>query len=117
MTILAGVACGLLALLHVGFAYLEAVLWATPTGRRIFGTDVEFAQASRVLAANQGLYNLFLAAGLVWGALSTRTEVQVFFAACVLVAGAVGALTVSRRILWVQAVPGLVTLVLALLAV
>ena len=90
-------------------------LWDTPTGRRVFGLDPELASASRVLAANQGLYNGFLAAGLVWGLVSDRDDVQVFFLACVIVAGAYGAVTVNRRILVVQALPALIAFLLVVL--
>lgn len=106
------------ALQHVGFLVLEMFLWDTPRGRRIFGTTPEFAQASRALAANQGLYNGFLAAGLVWGALA-GTEggaLRTFFSACVTVAGLYGAATASRRILFIQALPGAVALGLSLAA-
>ena len=81
-------------------------LWTTPTGRRVFGLDPEFAERSKALAANQGLYNGFLATGLVWGLVVDSTDVQLFFLACVIVAGAYGAVTVNRRILLVQALPG-----------
>ena len=98
---------GLVALLHVYFLVLEMLLWDKPFGRRTFGTTAEFAAASKALAANQGLYNGFLAAGLVWGLwLGEAGEaVTVFFLGCVVVAGVFGALTVSRRILLVQALP------------
>ncbi|NBZ88793.1 DUF1304 domain-containing protein [Stagnihabitans tardus] len=100
-----------IALLHVYILVLEMFLWTTPRARKAFGTTAEFAAATRVLAANQGLYNGFLAAGLFWGL--WRSDVAVFFLACVLVAGVYGAMTASRRILFVQAVPA----GLALLAV
>ena len=103
----------LVAALHLFFLVLEMFLWTTPTGRRIFGTDPEFAEQSKALAANQGLYNGFLAAGLVWGLIAEDTDVLLFFTGCVVVAGVYGAATVNRRILFVQALPGL----LAFLAV
>ena len=83
---------------------------ARPLGRRVFGLTPEFAQASKTLAANQGLYNGFLAAGLVWGLAQGAGgfPVRLFFLSCVIVAGLFGAATASRRILWVQAVPGAV---------
>ena len=113
MTLLAQILVLLVALLHAYFLVLEMFLWTTPTGRRVFGLDAEFAEQSKALAANQGLYNGFLVAGLVWGLVADRTDVQVFFLLCVVVAGVYGAATVNRRILFVQAVPA----VLALLAV
>lgn len=102
------------ALLHVGFLVLEMFLWESPVGRRTFGTTAEFAAQSRVLAANQGLYNGFLAAGLLWGlTLGERgVPVQGFFLACVLVAGLYGAATANRRILLIQAAPAAVGLLL-----
>lgn len=110
MSVVAGVLVGLVAALHAYFLVLEMFLWTTPTGRRIFANDAEFAQASRVLAANQGLYNGFLVAGLVWGLGWGRDDVTIFFLGCVIVAGLYGAATVSRRILVVQAVPAVLAL-------
>ena len=107
----------LVALIHAYIVVLEMVLWDKPQGRKAFGTTPEFASASKVLAANQGLYNGFLVAGLVWGlwpwAGGGGEPVKIFFLACVIVAGIYGAATVSMRILLVQAVPA----ALALLAV
>ena len=105
MSLIANALVALVALLHVYFLVLEMFLWTTPKGRKVFGTTPEFAEASKVLAANQGLYNGFLAAGLIWGLLRGDAATQVFFLACVLVAGLYGAATVSRKILFVQAVP------------
>jgi putative membrane protein len=113
VNLLAQILVLIVALLHAYFLVLEMFLWTTPTGRRVFGLDADFAQQSKALAANQGLYNGFLVAGLVWGLVADRTDVQVFFLLCVVVAGVYGAATVNRRILFVQAVPA----VLALLAV
>lgn len=98
--------------------FLEMFLWTTPRGRRAFGITPEFAQATKVLAANQGLYNGFLAAGLAWGALrgALGLEIKVFFLACAIVAGVYGAATASRRILFVQALPGAIALALVLAA-
>ncbi len=108
----------LIALLHLYFLVLEMFLWTRPAGRRAFGLKPEFAEATKTLAANQGLYNGFLAAGLLWGVFLGEGEVaiKVFFLACVVIAGVYGAITVSRKILWVQAVPGLVALALVLVA-
>ena len=107
---------GVVALIHAYILVLEMFLWDTPTGHRTFGLEPAFATESRTLAANQGLYNGFLAAGLVWGLVSDRDDVKLFFLACVIVAGAYGAATVSRRILLVQALPALVGFVLVLVA-
>src|SRR6476620_906778 len=104
MGTVANVAVGLVAALHLYFLVLEMFLWDKPFGRKTFGLTPEFAAASKALAANQGLYNGFLAAGLVW-VLSLGAQgfaVELFFLLCVVVAGVFGALTVSRRILFVQ---------------
>jgi putative membrane protein len=108
------VGVALVALLHVYFLVLEMFLWTRPTGLRVFGQTREAAEASKVLAANQGLYNGFLAAGLVWGLWlgAEGTPVRTFFLACVLIAGVYGGLTAARKILWVQALPALIVLVL-----
>ncbi len=116
MSLAADILVGVVAALHLGFLALEMFLWDTPTGRRVFGLDPEFAGASKTLAANQGLYNGFLAAGLVWGLVSDLQDVKLFFLACVIVAGGYGAVTVNRRILLVQALPALVAFVLVVLA-
>jgi putative membrane protein len=104
----------LIALLHLYFLVLEMFLWTRPTGLRVFGMSREQAESSRVLAANQGLYNGFLSAGLVWSLLAQEAApaLKLFFLACVLVAGVFGGLTASRRILYVQAAPALLALVL-----
>jgi putative membrane protein len=112
----ANVAVALVALLQLYFLVLEMFLWDKPVGRRVFGLTPEFATASKALAANQGLYNGFLVAGLVWGLGlgAAGSSVKIFFLGCVVVAGVFGGLTANRRILWVQAVPGAVTLALVL---
>jgi putative membrane protein len=115
VTIAANIVVGLLALLHVYFLVLEMFLWDRPRGRRVFGTTPEFAAASKSLAANQGLYNGFLAAGLVWGLL-VGAPVKIFFLACVIIAGVFGAATVNLKILWVQALPAAIALVLVLIS-
>jgi putative membrane protein len=109
---LANVLIALVALLHVYFLVIEMFLWDKPFGQRTFGLTPEFSAASKTLAANQGLYNGFLAAGLVWGLSmgDAGTAVKVFFLACVVVAGVFGAITVSRKILVVQAVPAIAAL-------
>jgi putative membrane protein len=111
VNIVAGFLVGLVAALHLYFLVLEMFLWTTPTGRRVFGLEAAFAEESKSLAANQGLYNGFLVAGLVWGLVGDRTDVKVFFLVCVVVAGLYGAATVSRRILVVQAAPAALALV------
>ena len=116
MSTAANIVIGLVALLHAYFMVLEMALWDKPYGRRVFRTTPEFAAASKKLAANQGLYNGFLAAGLVWGLylVAAGLEVKIFFLACVIVAGVFGAVTVNRYILFVQALPGIVALALLL---
>lgn len=105
--------------LHVFFLILEMFLWTRPLGRRVFRQSVESARASATLAANQGLYNGFLAAGLIWSLLAPDPaiayQLKLFFLSCVAVAGIYGAFTVSRRILYVQGAPALAGLALALL--
>lgn len=115
MSLLAKIAVAVVALLHAYFLVLEMFLWDKPFGRRTFGLTPEYAAASKTLAANQGLYNGFLAAGLLWGLLA-GDSVKIFFLACVIIAGVFGALTASRKILWVQALPGAVALALVLAA-
>ena len=110
MNVVADVLIGVVAALHIWFLVLEMFLWTTPTGRRVFGLEADFAEQSKVLAANQGLYNGFLVAGLIWGLVTQDTGVQVFFLLCVVVAGAYGAATVNRRILYVQALPAALAL-------
>ena len=118
MRMLADVLVGLVALLHLYFLVLEMFLWTKPIGLKVFRNTPEKAQTTKVLAANQGLYNGFLVAGLVWGLTlgAAGLDIKVFFLGCVIVAGVYGAWSVSRRILWVQAVPGAVALALVLAA-
>ncbi len=118
MTTIANVLVALIALLHIYILVLEMFLWDKPAGLRAFGQTREAAAASKVLAANQGLYNGFLAAGLFWGLSlgAAGTGIKVFFLCCVLVAGLFGAATASRRILFVQAVPAAIALALVFLA-
>jgi putative membrane protein len=119
MNVVANVLVGLVALIHVYILVLEMFLWNTPRGRAAFGTDPDFAEKSAVLAANQGLYNGFLAAGLIWSLIAGGTvgyQTKLFFLACVIVAGLYGAATVSRRILLVQSVPAALGLLFVLLA-
>jgi len=120
MTFIANFLVAVVAALHVFFLVLEMFLWDKPLGLKIFRNSIEKARDSKVLAANQGLYNGFLAAGLVWGLFHPNPgfafQIKAFFLLCVIVAGAYGAATVSRRILYVQAVPAALALVLLWLA-
>lgn len=115
---IATVLIALVALLHLYFMYLEMVAWDTPAGRKAFGTTPEFSAASKALAMNQGLYNGFLVAGLVWGLWlgDAGFPVKVFFLGCVIVAGLFGAATVGIKILYVQAVPAILALAALILA-
>ena len=104
------------AALHLLFMVLEMFLWNTPFGRQVFSLTPEFAAASQKLAANQGLYNGFLAAGLGWGVTTDQFDVKVFFLACVIVAGIFGGLTVKKSILVIQALPAIVALIVTYIA-
>src|SRR4029078_7074920 len=114
MATITTVLIALVAALHVYFLVLEMFLWTTPYGLRVFGSTPEVAAASKVLASNQGLYNGFLAAGLIWSLLDPHShafELKIFFLTCVIVAGIYGGLTATRKILFVQALPAVVALV------
>lgn len=100
----------LVALLHLGFLVLEMFLWTRPYGLKVFRQSLEKAEQSKALAANQGLYNGFLAAGLVWAAATAQRDVVLFFLICVVIAGLYGAATVNRRIFVVQALPALLAI-------
>lgn len=117
MLLIADIVVGVVAVLHLGFLVLEMFLWNTPAGRRIFRLSPELAAQSATLAMNQGLYNGFLAAGLIWGLLlgPEGLDIKVFFLSCVVVAGIFGAATVNRRIFVIQALPALVALALLML--
>ncbi|AHI00807.1 DUF1304 domain-containing protein [Kutzneria viridogrisea] len=115
MHVVAQVLVGLVALIHVYILVLEMFLWTTPRGRAAFGLEPEFAEQTKALAANQGLYNGFLAAGLIWGLIGSWPA-QVFFLVCVVVAGVYGAATASRRILYVQALPAVLALIAVLVS-
>jgi putative membrane protein len=114
MEMVAIVLAALVAALHLYFLVLEMFFWTQPLGRKAFGLDKEFAERSKALAANQGLYNGFLVAGLAWGLMQGAAGAGkpwlVFFLCCVVVAGVFGAATVSRKILFVQAVPAAIAL-------
>ena len=114
MLLAASVFTGLVALLHLYFLVLEMFLWTKPYGRRVFQLSPEKAETTKTLAANQGLYNGFLAAGLIWGLASGADGhvIRLFFLGCVIIAGVFGAATVSRKILYVQAVPAAVAVAL-----
>jgi putative membrane protein len=120
MNWIANLLVALVAVLHVYFLILEMFLWTKPLGLKTFHNTPEKAQESAVLAANQGLYNGFLAAGLIWGLVQAvpgfAFQIKVFFLLCVIVAGVYGAATVSRRILYVQAAPAALALILLWLA-
>ena len=112
------IAVAFVAFLHLLFMILEMFFWAKPLGRRIFGLKREQAEQTAVLAANQGLYNGFLAAGLIWGLTSAGDSmtISVFFLACVIVAGIFGAITANRSIFFIQALPGAIALILILVS-
>ena len=116
MNAVANIAVAVVALLHLYFLVLEMFFWEKPLGLRVFGLTPEFARASKALAANQGLYNGFIVAGLIWGLSlgAAGDSIKFFFLGCVVVAGVFGALTANRRILWVQALPGAVAIALVL---
>ena len=118
MQITATILTALIAALHIYIMLLEMFWWNTPKGHRAFGLTPEFAASTKVLAANQGLYNGFLAAGLIWGlALGPAgTAIKLFFLGCIVVAGLYGAATSSRKILFIQTIPGLITMAAVLLA-
>ena len=116
MTLIANVLIGLIALLHTYFLVLEMFLWDKPYGLKIFRLEQAFATASKALAANQGLYNGFLAAGLAWGLYlgTAGFSIKIFFLSCIIIAGVFGAATVGKKILFIQALPAVVALGLLL---
>ncbi|WP_372681228.1 DUF1304 domain-containing protein [Desulfosarcina sp.] len=118
MSTIANIVVGLIAIVHVYILVLEMFLWDKPAGLRAFGLSQEAATSSKGLAANQGLYNGFLAAGLIWG-LSLGSDgagVKMFFLGCVLVAGVYGAATAGRKILYIQAIPAAIGLLAVFLS-
>lgn len=117
MVIIAEIFVCIVALLHGYFLILEMFLWDKPIGLKVFGHTKEKASVTKILAANQGLYNGFISAGLLWGVIYEPTgyEFKLFFLTCVIVAGVFGSLTASRKILYIQAVPGLIGLLLVFL--
>jgi len=116
MAILAKIMIAVVVLAHLGFLVLEMFFWDHPVGRQIFQMTPEVSRSSAVLAANQGLYNGFLAAGLIWALWSDRTDLKVFFLGCVIVAGVFGGLTAKTTILFTQALPALIALALVLVS-
>ncbi len=113
MSILSTIAISIVILLHVLFLVLEMFLWNTPFGRKTFGLKEDYAKQSAPLAANQGLYNGFLAAGLLWGLISTGGfDALIFFLSCIIIAGIYGAITAKRSILFLQALPAAIAMVL-----
>ncbi len=116
MKFLAGLSVMIVAALHAAFLTLEMFFWDHPVGRKIFSITAEQSASSAVLAANQGLYNGFLAAGLLWGLLARKRDVQIFFLLCVIVAGLFGGATAKPTIWLTQATPGVIALALVLIA-
>ena len=120
LSVVTSILVALVAILHIYFLILEMFLWVKPVGLRVFKQTLENAKNSKVLAANQGLYNGFLSAGLIWGlvhpVIEFGTQVQIFFLACVIIAGIYGAATVGKKILFVQAAPAAVALMLIVLS-
>jgi putative membrane protein len=118
MALASQILTAVVALLHVYFMVLEMFLWATPTGQRTFKRSAEEQLSTKALAANQGLYNGFLAAGLAWSLFAPEPiahAIRVFFLACVVIAGIYGAATAAKQILFVQAIPAAAALVVTLL--
>ena len=116
MRVIANVLIGLVALSHLGFLVLEMFFWDHPVGRKVFSLTPEISARTAALAANQGLYNGFLAAGLVWALWAGRRDLKVFFLGCVIVAGVFGGLTAKTSILFIQALPAAIALGVSLLA-
>lgn len=117
MKLLANIFTAIVAVEHIGILILEMFFWDHPVGRSIFGMSTEVSAASATLAANQGLYNGFLAAGLIWGTLKSRREIQIFFLACVVIAGIFGGLTAKTTIMFTQALPAFIALVMTVLSI
>ena len=110
MGTIANVLTAFVAVSHIGFLVLEMFFWDHPVGRRIFGMTPEISASSATLAANQGLYNGFLAAGLIWGLAAGRRDVKIFFLLCVVIAGVFGGMTAKPSIIFTQALPALIAL-------
>ncbi|PKG98203.1 DUF1304 domain-containing protein [Paraglaciecola sp. MB-3u-78] len=116
MKFFAGFMTFLVALLHIGIMVLEMFFWNHPVGQKIFSMTAEVAQSSEVLALNQGLYNSFLGFGLLWGLISGNQSLKVFLLICITIAGIFGGLTVKLSMLYIQALPGIITLLLVIKA-
>lgn len=116
MITVANIVIAVIAILHLGFLVLEMFLWNHPFGRKTFKMTKEVSESSATLAANQGLYNGFLAAGLIWGLLSGEFSLKLFFLSCVLIAGIFGGFTAQRSILYIQALPALLGLIVLFLS-
>lgn len=116
MSLMAIVLLVLVALLHVYFLILEMYFWTKPLGMKTFRNTPEKAEITKVLAANQGLYNGFLAAGLLWAAIAGKQDVALFFLGCVVIAALYGAYSVSKRIFYVQGVPALAAIAAVVLS-
>lgn len=116
MKLIANLLTALVALSHMGFLVLEMFFWDHPVGRKVFSMTPEVSSSSAVLAMNQGLYNGFLAAGLIWGLYSGRRDIKLFFLGCVIVAGIFGGVTAKTTILFTQALPALIALICVVLA-
>lgn len=116
MTVIVNIVIAVVAILHLGFLVLEMFLWNHPVGRKTFRMTKEMSESSATLAANQGLYNGFLAAGLIWGLFSGEFSVKLFFLGCVLMAGIFGGFTAKRSILYIQALPALLGLIFLFLS-
>lgn len=116
MKLIANLLTSLVALCHFGFLVLEMFFWDHPVGRKIFAMTPEVSALSAPLAMNQGLYNGFLAAGLIWGIWSGRRDVKIFFLCCVVIAGVFGGLTAKTSILYTQALPGVIALACVVIA-
>ncbi|MBX3244746.1 MAG: DUF1304 domain-containing protein [Acidobacteria bacterium] len=112
MKLLAAILTALVALEHIGILILEMFFWDHPIGQRIFGMTPEMSASSATLAANQGLYNGFLAAGLIWGLLAGRRDIKIFFLLCVVIAGIFGGLTAKTSIMFTQGLPAAIALLL-----
>jgi putative membrane protein len=119
MEVIQKILIAFVAFLHLGFLYMEMFLWTRPEGLKIFKIDADFALKSATLAANQGLYNGFLATGLIWSLCARvpeqRFQLKIFFLGCVLVAGIYGGVTAGKNILWLQAAPALLALIFVFL--
>ncbi len=116
MKLIANLLTALVALCHLGILVLEMFFWDHPVGRKLFEMNAEVSASSATLAMNQGLYNGFLAAGLIWGIAKGRRDIKLFFLSCVVIAGVFGGITAKTSILFTQALPGLLALVCVLIA-